>query len=228
MNDAVKPGGMIPLAEEPVQRPKTVRPGILLGDLTLELQTQEAFGLLTGFVSTQSGKAKIGLTSFIRAAREKVRGKQIERMNDSLDRCLFCISQIQQQVERHQDQSPIKINQFKSRAPIKREFKGLSTSAIKAAQILVEYDAVMLGLHQLYALGIYNKEQYRKLTKEAKKHVIEAFLSPLLTHSNVMEFVTQDDLDALNIMIQKPHATLNAKKPDGQKALHPQGSENDQ
>ena len=200
---------VIPLREEaPVRRRE--RPGYLAGAPTLTIHTLEANNLLFGKVLIRKKRSSVGLISFSNAYISIQRSDYRRRVGQVIEDVRERFKLLRNQIEEHKQRQIFKIENYQSNKPRDITLKPLSGTVLRVAYLLVQYDQLVLEIHQLHDTGVYDLEQRNQMLRQATGYMKKVLESPFWVRDDVMA-ATSSNHDSPKSADESNHAAQLSK-----------------
>ena len=172
---AYKNSAMIEKTEEPAktnsgQRPPPAldgTPGKLTSELSLRLHTHQATHLFHGRRAKKNRSSIIGLVGFGRLCDVIRDLDAIEKIDDQLRDAAERLTQMKHQVDKNGEAIHLDVSDHRSDWPQKVSLAFRTPTANRGAQLLGQYDDVIIESHKNFMLGIYNRREFRARVKLA-------------------------------------------------------------
>ena len=160
---------MIEKTEEPAKTSSAQRPslsldgtpGKLTSELSLRLHTHQATHLFHGRRAKKNRSSIIGLVGFGRLCDVIRDPDSIEKIDGQLRDAAERLSQMKRQVDKDGEANHLDVSDHRSDRPQKVILAFRTPTANRGAQLLGQYDDVIIEIHKNFMLGIYDRREFR-------------------------------------------------------------------
>ena len=162
------------------QRPPTAldgTPGKLTSELSLRLHTHQATHLFHGRRAKKNRSSIIGLIGFGRLCDVIRDPDAVEKIEDQLRDAAERLTQMKRQVDKDGEANHLDVSDHQSARPQKMTLAFRTPTANRGAQLLGQYDDVIIEIHKNLMLGIYDRREFRARVKLAGRYVRGAYES---------------------------------------------------
>ena len=169
-----------PTKSNSVQRPPQAldgTPGKLTSDLSLHLHTHQATHLFHGRRAKKNRSSIIGLVGFGRLCDVIRDPDAIEKIDGQLRDAAARLTQMKRQVDKDGEANHLDVSDHQSVRPQKMTLAFRTPTANRGAQLLGQYDEVIINIHKNFKLGIYDRREFRARVKLAGRYVRGAYES---------------------------------------------------
>ena len=152
-------------------------PGKLTSELSLRLHTHQATHLFHGRRAKKNRSSIIGLVGFGRLCDVIRDPDAIEKIDGQLRDAAERLTQMKRQVDKDGEANHLDVSDHRSDRPQKVSLAFRTPTANRGAQLLGQYDDVIIEIHKNFMLGIYDRREFRARVKLAGRYVRGAYES---------------------------------------------------